>query len=105
MPSGEETASNFPSPPPEDGMVLWWGWDGPVTEAEVYFFFNESPQAQSCQATLAGHGQAQVWVSESGCIKALDGALVKKNEVSIPLDLQPYEAKCVVFSSSATGRG
>jgi hypothetical protein len=63
----------------------------------LYFFFNESPQAQSCQAALSGHGQVQIWDAESGSIEALDGAIIKENEASVPLDLQPYEAKFVVL--------
>ena len=30
-------------------------------DAEMYFFFNESNKAESRMATIAGHGQAQVW--------------------------------------------
>ncbi len=35
VPSVAEAASNFRTPPPEKGMVLWWGWDGPMTEAVI----------------------------------------------------------------------
>jgi len=28
--SAAEAAAQFPTPPPENGMILWWGWDGPV---------------------------------------------------------------------------
>ncbi len=34
-PSLAEVASHFGSPPPEYGVTLWWGWDGPVDEAVI----------------------------------------------------------------------
>jgi hypothetical protein len=30
-----EVFTNFQTPPPENGMTLWWGWDGPVTEEVI----------------------------------------------------------------------
>jgi hypothetical protein len=33
--SAAEAAAHFRTPPPEYGMVLWWGWDGPVTEEVI----------------------------------------------------------------------
>jgi hypothetical protein len=29
--SVSEVAAQFQAPPPENGMTLWWGWDGPVS--------------------------------------------------------------------------
>ncbi len=34
-PTTEELASNFNAPPPEYGMILWWGWDGPMTDTVI----------------------------------------------------------------------
>ena len=34
-PTSAQVAAGFPSPPPEYGMALWWGWDGPVTEEVI----------------------------------------------------------------------
>jgi hypothetical protein len=31
----KEMASNFQSPPPEYGMILWWGWDGPMNDTVI----------------------------------------------------------------------
>lgn len=28
-------ASNFMTPPPEYGLILWWGWDGPVNDEVI----------------------------------------------------------------------
>ena len=33
--STREIAANFKSPPPEYGMILWWGWDGPMTDTVI----------------------------------------------------------------------
>ncbi len=30
-----EIAGNFQSPPPEYGMILWWGWDGPMSDTII----------------------------------------------------------------------
>ncbi len=31
----KEISSNFKSPPPEYGIILWWGWDGPMTDTVI----------------------------------------------------------------------
>jgi hypothetical protein len=35
VPSVAEASARFESPPPENGMTLWWGWDGPVNEQVI----------------------------------------------------------------------
>lgn len=34
-PTAEEVAARFQSPPPENGMTLWWGWDGAVNREVI----------------------------------------------------------------------
>jgi hypothetical protein len=34
-PKTSEIAGNFKSPPAEYGMILWWGWDGPMTDTVI----------------------------------------------------------------------
>jgi hypothetical protein len=34
-PESGSLAANFKSPPPEYGMILWWGWDGPMTDTVI----------------------------------------------------------------------
>ncbi len=65
-------------------------------DADMYFFFNESPQAETRTATLAGHGQAQAWDLASGDIHPLSGAVAAGDGVRVPLALGPYETKVVV---------
>jgi len=31
----KEISSNFQSPPSEYGMILWWGWDGPMSDTVI----------------------------------------------------------------------
>jgi hypothetical protein len=65
-------------------------------DAEMYFFFNESNQAESRMATIAGRGQAQAWDLATGEIHAISGATAEGDSVRFPLVLGPYEAKVVV---------
>ena len=34
-PGIKELASRFKNPPPEYGIILWWGWDGPMSETVI----------------------------------------------------------------------
>jgi hypothetical protein len=72
-------------------------------DAEVYYFFNESKQHESRTATIAGHGQAQVWDLGTGEIHAISGAAVEGDTVRFTLALGPYEAKVVVVGPLPSG--
>jgi hypothetical protein len=65
-------------------------------DAEMYFFFNESNQAESRMATIAGRGQAQAWDLGTGEIHAMSAATAEGDSVRFPLVLGPYETKVVV---------
>ena len=62
----------------------------------MYFFFNESNQAESRMADIAGRGQAQAWDLATGEIHPIAGATAESESVRFPLVLGPYEAKVVV---------
>jgi hypothetical protein len=66
------------------------------SDAEMYFFFNESNKAESRTATIAGRGQAQVWDLGTGEIHPMTAATAENGSVRFPLVLGPYEAKLVV---------
>jgi hypothetical protein len=66
------------------------------SDAELYFFFNESNQEQSRTATVAGRGQAQAWDLSTGEIHAMAAATAEGGSVRFPLVLGPYETKVVV---------
>ena len=68
-----------------------------LADGDVYFFFNESDQAQTRTATLAGSGQVQVWDATSGTIHPADGVTKAAGGVAVPLTLEPYESKFVVI--------
>jgi hypothetical protein len=72
-------------------------------DGEMYFFFNESNQAESRVATIAGHGQAQAWDLSTGEIHPLSAAVAEGDSVRFPLVLGPYEAKVVVVGPLPTG--
>ena len=72
-------------------------------DAELYYFFNESNKAESCIATIAGRGQAQVWDLGTGEIRAISGATAESGSVRFPLVLGPYEAKVVVVGPLPSG--
>jgi len=65
-------------------------------DADLYFFFNESPEKQSREAILAGSGTAQLWDAASGRIEALAGASSENGAVRVPLVLERYETKFIV---------
>ena len=68
-----------------------------LADGDVYFFFNESDQAQSRTATLAGSGQVQVWDAASGTIHPAEGVAKADGGVAVPLTLEPYESKFIVI--------
>jgi len=74
-----------------------------LADAQVYFFFNESNQKQSRAAVLAGGGQAQVWDAGAGTIHPMTGATVGNGTVTVPLSLEPYEAKLIVLGPLPAG--
>ena len=67
-----------------------------LKDGDIYFFFNETSQAQSLTATVSGHGQAQVWDATLGSIAPLTGAKAGKGNVSFSLVLGKYESKFIV---------
>ena len=74
-------------------------------DAEMYFFFNESNQAESRVATIAGNGQPQAWDLATGEIHPLSAATADGDSVRFPLVLGPYEAKVVVIGPLPSGVG
>jgi len=54
-------------------------------------------------ATLAGHGQAQVWDLATAEIHPISAATAEGDSVRFPLVLGPYEAKVVVVGPLPSG--
>ena len=52
------------------------------TDGDMYFFFNESDKAESRMATIAGHGQAQVWDLGTGEIHPMAAATAAGDSVT-----------------------
>jgi hypothetical protein len=74
-----------------------------LLDAQVYFFFNESNQRQSRTAVLAGGGQPQVWDAGAGTVHPMTGATVGNGTVTVPLTLEPFEAKVIVLGPLPAG--
>jgi hypothetical protein len=72
-------------------------------DGDMYFFFNESNKAESRMATIAGHGQAQVWDLATAEIHPISAATAEGDGVRFPLVLGPYEAKVVVVGPLPSG--
>lgn len=63
-PSAAEAARRFAEPPAEYGPVVWWGWNGPITE-EVIERDLDGLQARGARSVLieAGYGMAERYLS------------------------------------------
>jgi hypothetical protein len=72
-------------------------------DGDMYFFFNESNQAETRMATIAGHGQAQDWDMVTGEIHPMLGTVAEGDGVRVPLVLGPYEAKVIVVGPRPAG--
>jgi len=69
-----------------------------LKDGNVYFFFNESGETQTCNAMLAGTGSAQVWDAATGTIHLLEGVTHMAESVNVPLSLAAYESRFIVVN-------
>jgi hypothetical protein len=76
-----------------------------LADADVYFFFNESAETQSCIATIAGKGDVQVWDAGDGTIHPLAGVGRAAGSVAVPLTLASHEARFVVVGALPRAAG
>ena len=66
-----------------------------LKDADVYFLFNESPNAHRFIVQFAGRGRAQSWNPFDGSVAAMKQA-VSENGVRVSLDFMPGETQCIV---------
>jgi hypothetical protein len=60
----KEIAAHFLNPPPENGLVLWWGWDGPVNEEVIRRDLDKIQSFGFRQVMIeAGYGMAAPYLS------------------------------------------
>jgi hypothetical protein len=71
-------------------------------DADCYFFFNESPQLQSVNATLSGSGRAQTWDAATGEISNLVAGVSGNSAVRLHLNLAPNESRFVVVGGGGS---
>lgn len=70
-------------------------------DAELYFVFNESDQAQNQTVTLAGKGLAQFWDAMNGQIKNVNSMVKDKHKIEIELALEPWETRFIIIGGKA----
>jgi len=68
-----------------------------LKDGDVYFFFNESAQAQARTATIDGTGQVQIWDAITGKIRPLADAAEAKGSAVVPLALAAHEGRFIVI--------
>ena len=63
-PKAAELATAFREPPPEYGVTLWWGWDGPMDEAVITRDL-DAIRAKGLRSVLieAGYGMSAPYLS------------------------------------------
>ncbi len=76
-----------------------------LKDGDVYFFFNESSQAQTRTATLAGNGIVQVWDATRGTIHPLAAVAKAVGTVAVPLTLGPQESRFIVVGALPVSAG
>lgn len=74
------------------------------SDADLYFFFNEGTEKQSCQARLIGNGQAQIWDATLGRIEAVTGGSSVDGMLRVPLVLEPHGSLFIVVGARPSGK-
>jgi hypothetical protein len=72
-----------------------------LKDAELYFFFNEADQPETCVATLRGSGDLQVWDAADGKIKSEPAASKAQGQVNATLNLAPHESRFLIIRQGA----
>jgi len=63
-PTVAEVAARFDDPPPEYGLVLWWGWEGPITEEVIRRDLDEiHARGVRCVMIEAGYDMIEPYLS------------------------------------------
>ena len=74
-----------------------------LRDADLYFFFNEAAETQSCIVELQGSGEAQSWNAMTGTIKIMNGESTDSGMVRVNLELKPYETQTIVVGAILPG--
>jgi hypothetical protein len=64
VPTAAEVAARFAAPPAEYGLILWWGWDGPMSEEVIVRDLDEiRARGVQCVMIEAGYEMAEPYLS------------------------------------------
>ncbi|MBN2105006.1 beta-galactosidase [bacterium] len=69
------------------------------SDADLYFFFNESNKDQIREIILSGSGQAQIWDAMNGTISPIATQSPENGRVRLNLELDPFETKFIVIDN------
>jgi hypothetical protein len=72
-----------------------------LPDADVYFLFNESPQAIDLCARFAGRGAAQSWDAVTGVRTRIEGSSQRDGYAQLSFLIEPFETKTIVLSGNA----
>ncbi|MFO7657128.1 MAG: glycosyl hydrolase [Bacteroidales bacterium] len=72
-------------------------------DADLYFFFNESPETVQSAITLSGEGTVQEWNAMTGEIEKLMPMASDKGMISMKLELEPYGTKFIIIGNKPSG--
>ncbi|MFV2067282.1 MAG: glycosyl hydrolase [Pirellulales bacterium] len=73
-----------------------------LADGEVYFLFNESPQALDLRVLLEGAGTPQYWDASMGSRRRPAAWSRDGKYVRLPLTLDPYEARTIVLGPESS---
>lgn len=68
-----------------------------LADAELYFLFNEGNESYTGEVNFSGEGSAQLWDAMTGKVEAIDILESKDGQVSMELELEPWESKIIVI--------
>jgi hypothetical protein len=68
-----------------------------LKDADLYFIFNESTEAQTRVLTLSGTGRPEVWDAMTGTIASVKNESQEKNRVKLTVTLEPWETKFIII--------
>ena len=74
-----------------------------LSDADLYFFFNESTEIQKCSAIIAGNGDAQLWDAINAKIEVISSNSSVEGKKQLNLKFEPYETKFIISGALPSG--
>lgn len=72
-----------------------------LSDADVYFFFNESDEAQQITATVSGvKGLPKLFNAATGAIEEQASFIKDLGTINMPVNMAPYETKLIIIGNN-----